>query len=83
MHGRKTIQTYSICEDSLLACPIMLDIVLLCELITRVTVRCEDGYVDYTPHAELLGYYFKTSKESISTGRRRIIDWLKQLAGLL
>lgn len=36
MNGKNTIMSYNVCEDSLLAVPIMLDMVLLAEYFTRV-----------------------------------------------
>lgn len=43
MGGRNTIVMHNTCEDSLLAAPIILDLVILAELITRIRfkkVRC-------------------------------------------
>ena len=37
MGGKSLIQMFNICEDSLLATPLILDLVLLSELFTRVT----------------------------------------------
>jgi myo-inositol-1-phosphate synthase len=38
MGGRNTIVMHNTCEDSLLASPIILDLVLLCELCQRITI---------------------------------------------
>jgi myo-inositol-1-phosphate synthase len=38
MNGVNTISTYNICEDSLLATPLMIDMVILGELFTRMTI---------------------------------------------
>jgi myo-inositol-1-phosphate synthase len=38
MNGKNTIMSYNVCEDSLLAVPIMLDMVLLAEYFTRVKI---------------------------------------------
>jgi len=38
MGGINTISTYNICEDSLLATPIMIDIVVLAELFSRMKI---------------------------------------------
>jgi myo-inositol-1-phosphate synthase len=38
MNGVNTISTYNICEDSLLATPLMIDMVVLGELFTRMTI---------------------------------------------
>ena len=36
LNGVNTISTYNICEDSLLAVPLMIDMVLLAELFSRI-----------------------------------------------
>merc|ERR1711988_414690 len=38
MNGVNTISSYNICEDSLLAVPLMFDMIVLGELFTRITV---------------------------------------------
>ena len=43
MGGRNTIAMHNTCEDSLLASPIIIDLVLLAELITRVQASGEGG----------------------------------------
>ncbi len=55
MGGRNTIVMHNTCEDSLLAAPIILDLVILAELITRIGMmmmvyihvymvyKCDDG----------------------------------------
>merc|ERR1712012_990101 len=42
MGGKNTIVMHNVCEDSLLAAPLILDLVLLAELITRIELR-KDG----------------------------------------
>lgn len=39
MGGRNTLSIYNTCQDSLLATPLILDLALLAELMTRVTYR--------------------------------------------
>lgn len=39
MNGRNTITSYNVCEDSLLAVPIMIDMILLSEYFTRITIN--------------------------------------------
>ena len=43
MGGRNTIVMHNTCEDSLLAAPIILDLVLLAELTTRIQVQIPEG----------------------------------------
>merc|ERR1712194_477828 len=42
MGGKNTIVMHNTCEDSLLAAPLILDLVLLAEMITRIELR-KDG----------------------------------------
>jgi hypothetical protein len=37
MGGKQTISMFNVCEDSLLATPLIIDLAILCELFTRVT----------------------------------------------
>ena len=46
MGGRSTISIHNVCEDSLLAAPLMLDLVLMMELMTRVSIARETDVVD-------------------------------------
>lgn len=39
MGGRNTLSVFNICEDSLLATPLILDLTILAELMTRITYR--------------------------------------------
>lgn len=55
MGGLNTISAYNICEDSLLATPIMIDMLVLGELLTRIKV---DGKV-LGPVLSYLSFFFK------------------------
>ena len=39
--GKNTLVIHNTCEDSLLAAPIILDLVLLAEMLTRIEVRSQ------------------------------------------
>ncbi|MEW5299695.1 MAG: hypothetical protein WDW38_004251 [Sanguina aurantia] len=61
MGGRNTLVIHNTCEDSLLAAPLILDLVLLAELLTRITLK-KDGEADFHnfhPIAVLLSYLTK------------------------
>merc|ERR1712107_455910 len=60
MGGKNTIVMHNVCEDSLLAAPLILDLVLLAELITRIELR-KDGekFHSFNPIAVLLSYLTK------------------------
>lgn len=62
MGGKNTIVMHNTCEDSLLAAPIILDLVILAELLTRISLKREGEDVDYKnfhPVAVLLSYLTK------------------------
>ncbi|CAG9463315.1 unnamed protein product [Pedinophyceae sp. YPF-701] len=61
MGGKNTIVMHNTCEDSLLASPIILDLVLLAELSTRIQLKREDEaeYHHMHPVCALLSYLTK------------------------
>jgi myo-inositol-1-phosphate synthase len=61
MGGRNTIVMHNTCEDSLLAAPIVLDLIILAELVTRIQLK-KDGEKEmqgFHPVAVLLSYLTK------------------------
>ncbi|XP_065021291.1 inositol-3-phosphate synthase-like [Musa acuminata AAA Group] len=61
MGGKSTIVLHNTCEDSLLAAPIILDLVLLAELSTRIQLKAEeeDKFHSFHPVATILSYLTK------------------------
>ncbi|XP_058085359.1 inositol-3-phosphate synthase [Magnolia sinica] len=61
MGGRSTIVLHNTCEDSLLAAPIILDLVLLAELSTRIQLKAEGEakFHSFHPVATILSYLTK------------------------
>lgn len=59
--GKNTIVMHNTCEDSLLASPIILDLVILAELITRIELKKdgEPAFHGFHPIAVLLSYLTK------------------------
>ena len=55
LNGTNTICTYNICEDSLLAVPIMIDIIVIGELFTRMKIDNER----LGPVFSYLSFFFK------------------------
>lgn len=53
MGGRNTISIYNTCEDSLLASPLILDLVLITELMTRIKYKAE-GMNEFAPFHSVL-----------------------------
>lgn len=84
--GLNTISTYNVCEDSLLATPIMIDLVVLGEFLSRVQV---DGK-SLGPVLSYLSFFFKAPVtnhkdyviNSFSKQREMLCNFLKACAGL-
>ena len=55
LSGQNTIVSYNICEDSLLAAPIMIDLCIMGELMSRITIDSKP----MGPVMSYLSYFFK------------------------
>ncbi|KAF9185709.1 Myo-inositol-1-phosphate synthase [Haplosporangium sp. Z 767] len=69
MGGRNTISMYNTCEDSLLASPLILDLVILTELMTRIEYKTED-MAEFSPFnsvLSVLSYMLKAPLVPIGT----------------
>ena len=86
MDGVNTISTYNICEDSLLAVPMMIDMVILGELFTRMSL---DGN-KFGPILSYLAFFFKAPTtnhpeyviNSFSRQRETLVNLLKAASGI-
>jgi len=90
--GRNTIAMHNTCEDSLLAAPLILDLVILTELLTRLELR-KDGepqWHGFHPVAVLLSYLTKAPLappgtkviNALSKQRAMLENVLRAAAGL-
>ncbi|XP_068729896.1 inositol-3-phosphate synthase-like isoform X2 [Montipora capricornis] len=61
MHGHNTIVLHNTCEDSLLAAPIILDLVILCEICERIKFKVagDHEFQSFHPVLSLLSYLLK------------------------
>ncbi|KAM4063941.1 myo-inositol-1-phosphate synthase domain-containing protein [Hirsutella rhossiliensis] len=59
--GHQTISLFNICEDSLLASPLIIDLVILAEMMTRIQWRASgvDGYKNFHSVLSVLSYMLK------------------------
>jgi len=58
--GKNTMSTYNVCEDSLLAAPLILDLILITEMFERIEwKRGNDEYKKFGTVLSLLGYLCK------------------------
>ena len=76
MGGDHTFVCYNVCEDSLLAAGIIIDLIVLGELMTRIAYKKEnENWSNISGIVEFLGYLMKApqSKGPIinSLGRQR------------
>ncbi|OZJ03111.1 Inositol-3-phosphate synthase [Bifiguratus adelaidae] len=53
MGGRQSISVYNVCEDSLLASPLILDLCIVTELMTRIQYKTDD-MAEYSPFHSVL-----------------------------
>ncbi|KAJ3118950.1 Myo-inositol-1-phosphate synthase [Phlyctochytrium bullatum] len=61
MGGRNTLSIYNVCEDSLLASPLILDLAILTELMTRIRYRTSEmsEFAHFHPVLSILSYMLK------------------------
>jgi len=93
--GRSTINIFNECEDSLLATPLILDLTILAELLTRINYRdlsngADAGFKPLHPVLSLLSYMLKAPLvkpgtdvvNSLSRQRNALETFLKACIGL-
>ena len=83
MDGRHNIVIHNTCEDSLLAAPLMLDIILFAELFSRISVVTHKGeQVTRSMHTvlSLLSLFFKAP--AVNQGEPTINAFFRQRHGL-
>lgn len=87
LNGTNTISSYNICEDSLLAVPLMFDMIVLAELFTRMEIDEEK----LGPVLSYLSFFFKAPItnhneyiiNSFSRQRETLTNLLKVASGVL
>jgi len=63
--GKNILSIYNLCEDSLLAVPIILDIILFSELFSRVSFTLENGVIKhFNSDLSLLSFFFKAPTDN-------------------
>ncbi|EPY28510.1 myo-inositol-1-phosphate synthase [Strigomonas culicis] len=94
MGGEQTIVLHNTCEDSLLATPLIIDLVVLTELMERVSVATEEGAQQSYEHMEtilsLLSYLLKAPQvpegtpvvNALNRQKQAIENVLRALVGL-
>lgn len=81
LDGRNILSIYNLCEDSLLAVPIILDIVLFSDFFSRVSFTLENGNVStFKPDLSLLSFFFKAPTDD---GINPVVNtFFRQLYGI-
>jgi myo-inositol-1-phosphate synthase len=86
--GQHSFMSYNVCEDSLLAAPLLLDLALLAELLTRVTFAREKGRPQQSESLiSFLGYFLKNPQmhgprsSGLFWQRERLCGLLRAVAG--
>ncbi|KAI9759797.1 MAG: Inositol-3-phosphate synthase 1 [Chaenotheca gracillima] len=60
MGGHQTISLFNVCEDSLLASPLIIDLVLIAEMMTRISWKASEGeYKGFHSVLSILSYMLK------------------------
>jgi len=61
MNGPHTLVSYNVCQDSLLAAGVMIDLILFTELFSRITYKSENGsnFQKFDHILSFLGYLMK------------------------
>ena len=81
MGGRNTISMHTVCEDSLLASPLIIDLVVIAELFTRVQYRVGKGeFSGFHSVLSILSYWLKAPLSR--PGREPVNSLGKQRAAL-
>ena len=68
MGGHQTISLFNVCEDSLLASPLIIDLVLVAEMMTRISWKTSDSdeYKGFHSVLSILSYMLKVRLPKIS-----------------
>ncbi|XP_038222549.1 inositol-3-phosphate synthase [Zerene cesonia] len=82
LHGANTIAVHNTCEDSLLAAPLMLDLLLLADLLARVSFREDDTHEWSGMHAVLSPLAYLLKAPLVPAGAPVVNALFKQRAAL-
>ena len=95
MGGRNTLAIHNTCEDSLLAGPLIIDLTIFTELMSRIEYRIMDendqgGFQSFHPVMSILGYFLKNPvhrngfkvEQSLFRQRNAIESLLRACIGL-
>jgi myo-inositol-1-phosphate synthase len=92
MNGLSTIVMHNTCEDSLLAAPLIIDLVILTELMSRISYKTDDlpEFTSFEPVLSILSYMLKAPMvmpgtpvvNALAKQQRMVTNILSACAGL-
>lgn len=83
MGGHQTISIFNVCEDSLLASPLIIDLVLVAEMMTRISWKQAEGSDDYKGFHSVLSVLSYMLKAPLTPPGTPVVNALaKQRAAL-
>lgn len=83
MGGHQTISIFNVCEDSLLASPLIIDLVLVTEVMTRIQWKAASGEADYKGFHSILSILSYMLKAPLTPPGTPVVNALaKQRAAL-
>lgn len=83
MGGHQTISIFNVCEDSLLASPLIIDLVIIAEMMTRISWKKADSSEDYKGFHSVLSVLSYMLKAPLTPPGTPVVNALaKQRAAL-
>ena len=84
MGGKSTIAIYNVCEDSLLATPLIIDLIILAELFTRIQYRIDSSTGNWHGLGPIMSFLAFMLKAPVVNGGEPIVNALnRQRAALI
>ncbi|GAB7350410.1 hypothetical protein MBLNU459_g1025t1 [Dothideomycetes sp. NU459] len=83
MGGHQTISLFNVCEDSLLASPLIIDLVVIAEMMTRVQWRASSGNSDFQGFHSVLSILSYMLKAPLTPPGTPVVNALAKQRGAL
>ncbi|KAB5572672.1 putative inositol-3-phosphate synthase [Coniochaeta sp. 2T2.1] len=83
MGGHQTISIFNVCEDSLLASPLIIDLVLVAEMMTRIQWKASDAGEEYKSFHSVLSILSYMLKAPLTPPGTPVINALAKQRGAL
>lgn len=83
MGGHQTISLFNVCEDSLLASPLIIDLVIIAEMMTRVQWKADSGDAKYRGFHSVLSILSYMLKAPLTPPGTPVVNALAKQRGAL